>query len=254
VKSRKLIFTALLAAGFACDLLGQGTILFANRLSSNIWARIYDSDVQPLSGSNYSAQLFAGPIGSRESQLAPVDVPVPFRTGVAAGAWQAREVTIPFLAPGDPAVLQVRVWDTRGGTLTTAAAAASAGGFFLKSTVFTSVPLGGGDPPAEPARIVGNPDPRNNLPSFDCTGDLPTTRVAGSPALIGTRLQIDFEVAVTSLDRRFELRKARSPQAAWFPDSAATLQTVATNRAYWKFRVSTTTDGKSEVFYRLSSK
>jgi len=254
VKPMKLLYIALWVVGFAANLHGQGTLFFANRLSSNSWARIYDCEVQPLSGTNYFAQLFAGPVGSLESQLLPVDVPVPFRTGVAAGAWQARELAIPFLTPGEPAVLQVRVWDNRGGTIKTSAAAASSGGFFLKSTVFNSLPLGGGDGPTAPPRVVGNRDPLNNLQSFDCTGDLPPIRLAGDPSVSGTQLQIDFEVATTSLDRTFELRRARTLQGPWSADSSVTRQTVSTNHAYWKFRFSTTADGRSLWFYLLSSR
>jgi hypothetical protein len=245
---------ALVFEGFAPALHGQGTLCFANRLSSNIWARIYDCQGLPLSGSNYSAQLFAGPVGSPESQLAPVDAPVPFRTGVAAGSWTPKVVTLASVAPGEVAVLQVRVWDNSGGALRTAAAAASSGSLCLKSPVFESLPLGGGDPPAIPPWIVGNPDPGHNLRSFDCTGELPPVRISGQPAISGGRLQIDFEVATANLDRTFELRRARASQGPWLTDPSVTRQTVSTNHAYWKLRFSATAEGGAEWFYRLSSR
>jgi hypothetical protein len=233
---------------------GQGTILFGNRLSARSWARIYDCAGQPLAGVGFSAQLFAGPPGAADAELLPVDSPVPFRAGVAAGSWMPRELSIPFLKPGEVAGLQVRVWDNREGALGTEAAAVSAGAFTLRSPRFVSLPLGGGDPPALPPRMVGNPDPANNLPAFDCSGALPSLRLAGPPVLSGGRLQFELEVAATEVDLAFALRRAPRLPGAWAPDPSARLERVSTNQVFWKYRISVALDDRSACYYRLSSR
>jgi hypothetical protein len=181
----KTLNVALLNLVAAASVLAQGSIVFNNR-TADVRAPIYgplgpgdtvsivgntatgvpagtaDYGGRPLlSGSGYTAALFAGPQGTPEASLQPVAMTT-FRTGTLAGyiAPPLDAVTIPGVPGGQIATLQLRVWDNRGGTLTTWAAAEAAwlSGQIAagKSPVFNSLPLGGaGEPPSLPPNLVG---------------------------------------------------------------------------------------------------
>jgi hypothetical protein len=93
---------------------GGGLLLFANRFTAPppgtvVDAPFFDVDgTTRLSGSNFSAQLYAGPT---VALLRPAGLPVPFRTGLAAGYVSASTVTLPNVLPTSNAVVQVRAWD-----------------------------------------------------------------------------------------------------------------------------------------------
>ncbi len=97
---------------------GQATVRFSNLEPLNgINAPFYDADgTNRLAGDNYRAALFWAPAGASEDQMLQAGTPQPFRTGNFAGYWNPATLAIP--GPGmQSIVVQVRFWDTQGGTL-----------------------------------------------------------------------------------------------------------------------------------------
>lgn len=142
--------------------VGGGTIDFRNKFSSsegNGDAPVFDIDgVTRLNGSNFVAQLYAGP--SLEL-LRAAGQPTPFRTGFGAGYFVPQEVTLPNVAPGSNAVVQVRVWEAaRGSSFEEARALGSK---FGKSDILTVTAGGDAEPPQN---LVG-------LQSFSLQAGLP---------------------------------------------------------------------------------
>ncbi|HOK78567.1 MAG TPA: immunoglobulin domain-containing protein, partial [Verrucomicrobiota bacterium] len=163
-----------------------GTVNFNNIAApSGVDAPIYDSDgVTKLSGSAFLAQLYAG---KAADQLVPVGPAVPFETGVAAGYVCQRFTSrvIPFVAPGDPVFVQMRVWEIAFGA--TYELAVLAGGKTGTSDVLNVVTGGAGLPPSLPADLVG-------LKSFS------VKREAVPPTVV-----IESPVAGTTADERVTL-------------------------------------------------
>lgn len=173
-----------------------GTVVFANRVTiTGIDAPVYDADgTNRLAGTAFLAQLYAGPA---VNQLAPVGWAVPFRDGGYAGYVTASVVTIPSVAPGAPAWVQMRAWESDKGP--SYEAALLAGG-----KVGASEPIyviTGDVPPSLPADLVG-------LTSFRIARETEppvivlTSPVAGSTAddrfvLAGTATDNAAVVAVT---------------------------------------------------------
>jgi hypothetical protein len=73
-----------------------------------------------LLGAGFTAQLFAGPLGTADDALQPVAGTTTFRTSTAAaGRVNAlSSVSIPGVAGGTSARVQLRVWENRAGTIT----------------------------------------------------------------------------------------------------------------------------------------
>jgi hypothetical protein len=166
---RLIITTALVCA--TASVFAQGTIQFNGRSTGNVVARVYGAS-EPnqvrgntasdfpagtqtyggalLTGSGYSAQLWAGVLGTAEGELAAVTGSLTsFRTGGFAGFWAppTGAVAIPGVAEGGMATLQVRAWDNKGGTLTSwADALADQTVAVGSSALFTSPALGGLSP------------------------------------------------------------------------------------------------------------
>jgi len=134
---------------------GGATVQLSNRVpAAELDAPVYDLDgVTRLAGTNYVAQLLAGPNGS---SLAAVGAPVPFLGGADAGYWAVPAEpwrTIPGVPAGGRAFVQVRVWDiARGATFE---ASLAAGGKVGQSDVFELVTGGLGSPSPLPAALVG---------------------------------------------------------------------------------------------------
>jgi len=88
---------------------------------------VYTGGVIPsTSGSAYSAQIFAGALGTTDENLAGLTPITTFRTATTAG--QAGNViavnmVVPNVASGSAARLQVRAWQNLGGTITSWSAA-----------------------------------------------------------------------------------------------------------------------------------
>jgi hypothetical protein len=169
---KKLLVVALVAC-CAPNAFTQGTIVFNNRVVNSVVAPIYAPDpADPtlresgqsgdgfpagdfpyggaaLSGTGLTAQLWGAPGANQpESSLQPAAgySTAGFRTGAAAGFWATSPdaAIIPGAAEGTVATLQVRVWDNRGGTITTwQAAQATLDIPSGASTLFNSLPLGG---------------------------------------------------------------------------------------------------------------
>jgi hypothetical protein len=99
----------------------QGTVYFNNKVSSaGINAPVYDTVMggAKLEGSDYKAQLYAGPAGTTEDKLVAVGAIVDFLTGVAAGYLNVGtdgSRSIPGVTPGDNAVVQIRAWRAAAG-------------------------------------------------------------------------------------------------------------------------------------------
>ena len=165
--SRLVFCAALLTAAGAA---GQGGVLFSTRVPGQVGAPVFGpeladptlplqgnpSDGYPvgsqaytgalLSGTNYTAELWAGPEGAQECQLVAVSRTV-FRTGTEAGFVQppAAPVIIPGVAAGARAMLQLRAWDNRGGSVASWAQAECAPAARGSSGVFLSDPLAPSD-------------------------------------------------------------------------------------------------------------
>lgn len=122
----------------------QGQIVFDNRVNNVIIAPLYN--VEPdnsslakrgntgagfpagmqtysgalLSGGRFSAQLFGGPPHAAARNLQPIQPAVPFQMEGHAGFVVAplSTVTVPGVAEGQPAKIQLRAWDNRDGAVT----------------------------------------------------------------------------------------------------------------------------------------
>ena len=153
-----------LALGFgmllcSAAVFAQGTVIFLNRVPGVLVAPIYGPDPAnsmealtgnspdgmppgttvyggpPLAGSGFTAQLWGGPDAN---SLAPA-TGASTETFVIAGFWQtpANPAIIPTVPLGSVAQLQVRVWDNRGGTITTWSQAVAVGDVLGESAVFS---------------------------------------------------------------------------------------------------------------------
>ena len=92
-------------------------VLFSNRLPGwGVDAPVFARDgTTPLSGASFLAQLYLGPT---PELLRPAGLPAPFLSGEDAGYWQFQPgefVVVPGVAPGEEALIQVRVWEAAAG-------------------------------------------------------------------------------------------------------------------------------------------
>jgi len=143
---------AIIAGALMISLSGyaQGTVNFANIVpAAGINAKITGWNGEGWTGPNYLVQLYAGPAGSTDSQLMAISPPARFLDGPGAGYFSAGTRTLPNVAPGAPAVVQVRAWDvTTGATWETATVKGV-------SALLNVAATGGGSPPVLPANLVG---------------------------------------------------------------------------------------------------
>jgi hypothetical protein len=159
----------ILAVGIAVcagSVLAQGTITFGNHIGGSVMAPIYgrspaDLNVNQMTGNTaagipagsalytgamlagdaYDVQLWAGPDAG---SLAAVSTVRHFGPGNGAGYFASSTETIPTVAGGQIAILQVRAWDNLGGAATTWDQAVAANADLGMSMYFASQPLGGG--------------------------------------------------------------------------------------------------------------
>jgi hypothetical protein len=153
-----------LLAGIACLALSvgafaQGTVNFNNSPGAvgGTGAPVFDADgTTRLEGTGFSAILYAG---ADENSLAAIGDPLSFRTGAGAGFFNTTGIdtarTIGTVAPGATASIQVRAWETAGGTIASYDAAVAGGFKTGVSAIFTVATGGVGDPPSLPANLVG---------------------------------------------------------------------------------------------------
>lgn len=149
-----LVLTSILA--LAGSALGQGTVNFINfSVNPAIDGRV-TAAAGGLVGTSYWGQLFAG--GSADS-LAAVGVPVAFRnnsSGNPTGIVNGGSVTIPGIAAGGAAFVQLRAWAAASGSSWEAAAANPTGEIGMSGVVSlaaTGNPTA--SPPGTPVALVG---------------------------------------------------------------------------------------------------
>src|SRR5881296_3718915 len=103
-----------LAWGISLPARSQGTVNFSNN-ASGVNAPDFDVNcTTKLSGSTFSASLYAGP-SSNPASLAAVGASVAFLTGPLAGYYNGGTRTIPGVPAGSIAYCQVRVWQSSCG-------------------------------------------------------------------------------------------------------------------------------------------
>jgi len=137
--SRTLLFGALLAAVPAWS---QGWVYFANYVPATLNEPVSGCSGFLL-GNGYTAQLFAGPPGTPDNSLLGLNPVTTFRTDPSqTGRVVSVSVVVPFVPAGQVARLQMRVWDNRGGTITSWQAALGNSGVDVGASVaFDSPPL-----------------------------------------------------------------------------------------------------------------
>ena len=122
---RSLRVLTLLGMLVAASASGQGWVYFANYLPGTLNEPVSGCSGLLL-GSGYTAQLFAGPAGTPDNNLLALTPVTSFRTDPSqAGRIISVSVVVPTVAAGQVARLQMRVWDNRGGTITSWLAASS---------------------------------------------------------------------------------------------------------------------------------
>jgi hypothetical protein len=104
----------------AVSALGQGTVLFNNRVLPSVNSRVTllyagggTTDIRdgvPDPDTKWEAQLFGGPEGGTLAALTPKAT---FRTGAGAGYIFGEEVPIPGVAPGERASLQMKAFQPK---------------------------------------------------------------------------------------------------------------------------------------------
>jgi hypothetical protein len=92
----------------------QGTVLFNNNVHYDpmlpVDTPFYDAQLVPLAGARYRAQLF---YWHAAHGFIAVGSPVPFGE---RGYFDGNAVTLPLVVAGNPASVQVRAWETLGGS------------------------------------------------------------------------------------------------------------------------------------------
>jgi len=147
---KKLIYIAALLTA-SLSAYSQGTIAFNNRVIGTVDAPVFDvGGTVRISGTAFFAQLYAGATGTAEDALVAIGTPVTFRTGGAAGYVNppAGDITVPGVAVGGTARVQMRAWDATFGTY---GAAIAGNGKAGKSALFDVSGLGGQGPSGPPA-------------------------------------------------------------------------------------------------------
>jgi hypothetical protein len=218
---KKLALT-LMGCVTAIGVFAQGSIQFQNFVGGQLRSPVYDVDpASPLEqktgntaagipagtqtyggallqGTNYTAELWGGPLGSTEAALQFVDTTV-FRTNLAAGLVVAKTVIVQGVLPGQRGTFQVRAWDNKGRTITnwsSALAAWNAGEIALgKSALFSPVePLGGGIA----GGIILPPIGLFGLTSFDLRMVPPTIVTQPHSQTVECGDDVSFSVVATS--------------------------------------------------------
>jgi len=149
---KRLFLTAALVAGCA-SAFAQGTLTFANAGPGCVF-RVFDTDgTTPLSGSGFMADLYwaAGTV-TDSTLLAALGAPAPFNSGAQAGYFTGGQRSIPGQPGGSTITVQVRAWNTAGGSFPSWALAEQGGASTGKS-VLAQITLG--MPPGTPPYMTG---------------------------------------------------------------------------------------------------
>jgi hypothetical protein len=134
-----LTIAACFCALTAFNAYAQGTIAFGNRVTGVLDAPVFDVGGTVKLEGPAMAQLYLG--------ATPVGAPVAFRTGAGAGYWPTTSVTLPGVAAGAVAQVQVKAWKD--------AASFEAAAIKGESGVLSITTGGAGSPPTLPANLVG---------------------------------------------------------------------------------------------------
>jgi hypothetical protein len=146
---KKILALASILA-LAGSAWGQGTVNFQTLLPGSIDAKVLKVDGSPA-GAGFWGQLYAG---ASATSLAAVGVPKNFAG--ESGYIVAGSVTIPGIAAGGPAFVQLRAWAAASGTSYEDAAAKS-DGVIGASAVLSLAATGNpsAQPPGTPVNLVG---------------------------------------------------------------------------------------------------
>jgi hypothetical protein len=168
----KQIVIAIAALSAAVSAFAQGTVNFSNRTGSIDAPVTYGSSTgQRVIGTGAEAvwgQLMASTPGGT---LAAIGVPVPFREGAGAGyITGGGAITIPGVAAGSPASIQMVAWHQSLGATYAEALAKGLGGVGNSATI--EVATGGvGTPPSLPSNLTG-------LTAFSVSAVVPEPSIA----------------------------------------------------------------------------
>jgi hypothetical protein len=155
---KKLALTVVCLVAIASYAQQYGQFDFNNyKTAAGINAPVFDALGAKLEGTDYLAQLYAGPSAT---ELYAQGTPAPFRTGTGAGYWLTTAAYNPVtLSGGDWALagktvfVEVRAWKVADGT--TWEAAKAAGGNWGQSAALQLVSGNAGTPPSLPAVLTG---------------------------------------------------------------------------------------------------
>ncbi len=148
---KPLLILLILSSSYS--LQAQGTIAFSNlAVGQGVNAPAYESDgVTKLSGSQFMAQLLAGPTIDNLVSIATTG----FLTGNGTGYFNGGAVSVPGMVDGSLAWVQVGIWNTATGATFTQAKNSMMANSWWESSSF-SVILGGGTVnPRVPAPLTG---------------------------------------------------------------------------------------------------
>lgn len=148
MKKIAITLTALLAAASA---FAQGTFNFTTRVTGSVNAPVVYEATGENVGNMFWGQLLAGAPGS---DLAPIGAPVEFRNDAGIGYITAGgTVSVPGVAGGSPADVQLVAWHKDLGDTWAAAETANLGGIGA-SDVITVNTGGAGDPAGPPTLLT----------------------------------------------------------------------------------------------------
>ena len=151
---KALALQFLLLFGPIATVMSQGSLDFENLRLGGPNAPVYQSDgVTPLSGSQFTAELSAGPTADGLASIATTG----FLTGAAAGYFSGGTQYIMSVPPGNTAWVQVDVWNTASGATFAEAKSSGLPNSWWASSVFSvltgNVPSGAG--PTPPGLLTG---------------------------------------------------------------------------------------------------
>jgi hypothetical protein len=106
----KKIILAAAAVLVSVAAFAQGTVVFNNKVGTDVVARVLLPDGVTGAGAGYTAQLYGGPAGGAVSALTPTTT---FRTSSAAaqGYVNGVEVAVPGVAAGSQADIIMKAYD-----------------------------------------------------------------------------------------------------------------------------------------------
>jgi len=167
----KCILGAFCVVASAVLSEAQGTINFVNlQPGVGLNAPVYEADgVTKCSGPQFTAELLVGTAANNLASVATTG----FLTGTSAGYYDAGTQTINSISIGNPAWVQVRVWNIASGSSFIQAQASGLPNSWWASSAFT-VALGGGtinpNPPAALTGLGNSPVYLNSVPEPSVLG------------------------------------------------------------------------------------